>query len=72
MAKNTSFLKPCLFIMHKLKENEEMKILDFISLVCARSRHCIEIDFFTPIYIAIVSGVTSFKEPAFRHICLGF
>ena len=36
--------------------NEEMKILDFF--FCALSRHCIEIDFFTPIYIAIVSEVT--------------
>ena len=51
--------------------NEEMKILVFF--FGALSRHCIEIDFFTPIYISYCfTSDISFKEPAFRHICLGF
>ena len=37
--------------------NEEMKSIGFFCFG-ALSRHCIEIDFFTPIYIAIVSEVT--------------
>ena len=41
----------------QIANNEEMKILDFF-FFGALSRHCIEIDFFTPIYIAIVSQVT--------------
>jgi hypothetical protein len=37
--------------------NEEIDILEFF-FFDALSSHCIEIDFFTPIYIAIVSQVT--------------
>ena len=68
MAKNTSFLKPCLFIMHKLKEN-----IGFYFFGVCTFKALYRNWFFHPyLHSYCFRSDISFKEPAFRHICLGF